>query len=99
MIVLILGDSIDPPGNPALKNITKVALQDVTFINNAAYEHGEEDKESGFLKTIKNNLYSSVVDIDYSDPSFLLLVFHPGITANFFESISSDLPSPPPKVK
>ena len=101
MVTLVLCDSIDPPGNSSVKKADKstdITFQDITFINNATYEHGEEDRE-GFTKLVKSNPYAnSSLGLSYSNRLFQVLALHPKTVTDLFESISADLPSPPPKV-
>lgn len=97
MIGIVLFDSVDPPD--ALRTATKKAgTSHLTFVDKAAYEYNEEDKEGRMSELTHINLYrteSSGAEI----PALSCIIIKsslPDVLSNF-TSIASDLPSPPPK--
>lgn len=95
---MVMVDSIDPPDR--LHTIRKSdSATNATFVHQAVFEQVEDDKEGRISGTTESHLYRNpIAEIDFSNRPYILVKLNPSNAASLFESISSDLPSPPPKV-
>lgn len=97
MISMMVFHSIDPPD--VLLSTRKIDSSDnITFVNQAVFEHDAGDKEGRISGLANVTLYrSQIPDMDLADLSGVPVKFNPSNIISLFKSIAFDLPSPPPK--